>query len=233
MCHSADHMTRRKLSTRSCTAALSMGLLILAVCLFSSPGWCVNDVEIFELLSRNSKEVARFPFHVFVAPDHSSFEGTALPVTSYSFFQPFYRELEYGSPNEVFSTYQFSQGRRWKCFLLRAPNKYESNAIDLWVFDRKHGTWQKPIRLAEWWGDAGHSTDTQTWIEDLNRDNRPDIIVRTVEKDIDLENQNSSAAVSKKDSIFIWENGQFREKTRKYRPRIDLSKYVFNEQGKK
>ena len=234
MGHSTDRMPGHwsRPQTHSCPAALFIGLLILTSCLVGSPGWCVSDVEIFELLSGKSKEVTGFPFHVFVAPDHAGFEGTALPVSSYGFFQPFYGELEYAQPDEIFATYQFPQGRRWKCFLLRVPSKYESDAIDLWIFDRKRGTWQKPIRMAERWGDAGYSKDTQAWIEDLSRDGRPDIIVRTVEKDVDLENPKASAVIKTKNTVFIWEKGRFIEKTRKYWPRIDLSKYTLNEKAR-
>jgi len=90
---------------------------IIILCFLPFGAYALTDQEVLDLLSQSSKEIEKFPFHVYVAPGYGGFHGTALPISSYGFFEPFYEELKYEQPDEIFSTYQFSQGHRWKCFL--------------------------------------------------------------------------------------------------------------------
>ncbi len=209
-------------------------LIIMILCFLPSWAYSLTDRETFDLLSQRSKEIKKFPFHVYIAPDHTGFKGTALPISTYSFFESVYEVLrDTKQPGEIFATYHFWQGARWKCFLLRVPGLYAIDAIDLWVFDTEQNKWQKPLRIADWWGDAGYSVDVQAWIEDLNKDGWLDIVRRTLEADIDLENPKHAPSVKIKDTVFIWEKKHFEDATQEYLPRINLKKYKVNEEGKR
>jgi len=192
---------------------------------------CLTDREVFELLSQNSLEIKQFPFQVYITPDYGEFKGVSLPVAAYDYFLPYYKELSFKQPDEIFATYKFFQGKRWRCFLLRVPNMYDSNGISLWVFDKEKNSWQEPIKIAEWWGDAGYSMDVQAWIEDLNKDGWFDIVVRTLETDINLEDPQTPTPTTtkKKDTIFIWDKDHFKDASREYLRKMKLHQYRFKE----
>ena len=212
---------------------MKRAITILFICLLPFSAYCLSDRDAFELLSQKTKEIKQFPFHVYIAHnyDYGGFKGVSLPVSVYDFFQPYYAELRFKQPNEIFATYQFPQGARWKCFLLRHPNVYASNGISIWVFDREWNCWQEPIKIAEWWGDAGYSIDVQAWIEDLNKDGWFDIVVRTLETDINLEDPQTPTptTIKKKDTIFLWDKDHFIDASREYLPRMKLDQYRFKE----
>jgi len=199
-------------------------------CLLPSTGFPLTNREAYELLIERSIEIKEFPFHVYVMPDYAGFQGVPLPVSSYSFFAPSYEVLKDSNlPGEVFATYHFSQGTRWRCFLLRVPGMYAVEAIDIWIFDTSENKWQKPMKIAEWWGDAGYSIDVQAWIEDLNKDGWFDIVVRTLETDINWEDPQTPTPtnIKKKDTIFIWNKNHFEDASREYLPKIKLDRYRF------
>ena len=193
----------------------------------------MTDREAFDLLSRESKEIRSFPFHVYIvyfARIYVDFEGVSLPVDSYGFFASAYKDLQNADqPGELFATYRFSQGDRWKCFLLRVPGMYATEAIDLWVFDTTKDTWQKPLRIADAYGDAGYSIVVQAWIEDLDNDGYLDIVRRTIETNTDLESTNSPTTEGKTEAVFLWKQDQFKDFTKEYLPMINLNKYRFKD----
>jgi len=78
-----------------------------------------------------------------------------------------------------------------------------------------------------------YSIDVQAWIGDLDGDGLHDLVIRTLEKDMDLESPNYATTVKRKDAVFIWEKDHFKDATRRCLPRITLKKYRFNEEGKK
>jgi hypothetical protein len=94
------------------------------------------------------------------------------------------------------------------------------SAIDLWVFDTLEGKWQKPLRIADSWGDAGELFDIQSWIGDIDNDGMPDIVCRTLRTYWDT-------IIERKNSVFIWKKDQFRDESRKYLSKIDLARYRF------
>jgi hypothetical protein len=206
-------------------------ITILFICLLPFSAYCLSNRDAYELLSLKSKEIKQFPFHVYIAYDYGEFKGVSLPISMYDFFQPYYEELSFKQTDEIFATYQFPQGTRWECFLLRHPNVYASNGISIWVFDREQNYWQEPIKIAEWWGDAGYSIDVQAWVEDLNRDGWFDIVIRTLEKDINLEDPETTTreTIKKKDSIFVWDKDHFKDESREYLPKMKLDQYRFKE----
>jgi hypothetical protein len=106
---------------------------------------------------------------------------------------------------------------------------YDSNAISLWVFDKEKNSWQEPIKIAEWWGDAGYSIDVQAWIEDLNKDGWFDIVVRTLETDINFEDPKTPTTIKKKGAIFVWDKDHFKDASREYLRKIKLHQYRFKE----
>jgi hypothetical protein len=110
---------------------------------------------------------------------------------------------------------------------------YDSNAISLWVFDKEKNNWQEPIKIAEWWGDAGYSIDVQAWIEDLNKDGWFDIVRRTLETDICLEDPKVPTTIKREDSVFVWVQHHFKDTSREFLPKMRLEKHRFNEEGKK
>jgi hypothetical protein len=204
---------------------------ITAIIIFLSPcaGLCLSDREVFVLLSKQSKEIKAFPFHVYITPlDYGNFEGTALPLSSYDFFQPVYGVLQYKQPGEVLATYQFSLGTGWKCFLLRVPNMYSTDAIDLWLYDKTRGRWQKPIRIADSWGDAGEEFEIQSWIGDINNDDRPDVLRRTLRTYRDPADPDAKVRIlERKNVVFVWEKGHFKNDSRRYLPKIDMRRHRF------
>ncbi len=208
-------------------------ITIIFLFLFPLSAYSLSDREAFELLSQKSKEIKKFPFHVYIIYRYADFQGAPLPISSYGFFAPAYKDLmDTEQPDEIFATYQFSQGKRWRCFLLRVPGMYAVEAIDIWVFDTERSTWwQKPFRIAESWGDAGYSIDVQSWIEHVNKDSWLDIIVRTLERDIDLEIPEAPETIKKKDAIFIWDKDHFRDASPEYLPKMKLDQYLFKEHG--
>jgi hypothetical protein len=130
---------------------------LIVLCLLPLSAYCLSDRGAFELLAQKSKRIEKFPFHVYVMPDYTDFEGVSLPVSSYGFFAATYEDLKNTrQPGEIFAIYQFSQGSRWRLFLLRVPGMYAINAIDLWAYDTQENKWQKPLRIAQSWGDAGY-----------------------------------------------------------------------------
>jgi hypothetical protein len=175
-------------------------------------------------------EIKEFPFHVYVMPDYAGFQGIPLPISSYAFFLSAYEVFRGDEqPGELFATFHFSQGARWKCFLLRVPGMYAIEAIDIWVFDTETSKWQKPMKIAESWGDAGYSIRIQAWIDDVNKDGHYDIVVRTLETDIDLEDPKTPTTSKRNDAIFIWDKDHFKDVSREYLPKIKLKKYQFKE----
>lgn len=168
-----------------------MKIISTLIFLFILPcaAYSITDMEALELLTRESKEIKSFPFHVYsiyVRPSYVDFEGVPLPISTYSFFASAYPGLNNTEQQrEIFATYQFTQGNQWRCFLLRVPGMYDIHAIDLWIFNINDGTWQKPLEIADGWGDDGYSIDIQTWIEDIDMDGYLDIVRRTLETDTD------------------------------------------------
>jgi len=205
----------------------------MITCLMPSVGGCLTDPEVFDLLSKNSLEIKQFPFHVYIASDYGEFKGVSLPVSAYDYFLPYYEELRFKQPGEIFATFQFSQGTRWRCFLLRVPGMYAIEAIDIWIFDTEQNTWQKPMKIAERWGDAGYSIDVQAWIEDVNKDGWFDIVRRTLEKNIDLEDPRLPTTTRTQNNVFVWDKDHFEDVSREYSPQLKFKNYRFNEEGKK
>jgi len=199
-------------------------------CLLTSTSFSLTDREAFELLIQRSVEIKKFPFHVYVMPDYVGFQGVPLPVSSYAFFASAYEVLRSAEqPGELFATFHFSQSTRWRCFLLRVPGMYDIEAIDIWVFDTETNKWQKPIKIAESWGDAGYSIRIQAWIDDVNKDGRYDIFVRTLETNIDLEDPKTPTTSKRNDAIFIWDKDRFKDGSREYLQKIRFKKYQFKE----
>jgi hypothetical protein len=106
---------------------------------------------------------------------------------------------------------------------------YDSNAISVWIFDKERNVWQEPMKIAEWWGDAGYSINVQAWVEDVNKDGTLDIIQRTIETNIDLEQPEVPTTTKRKDAVFLWDKDHFRDASREYLPKIKLDKYPLNE----
>jgi|OpeIllAssembly_1097287.scaffolds.fasta_scaffold438177_3 hypothetical protein len=106
----------------------------IILCLLPFSTYALTDKEVFELLSKESKQVTNDPFHVYISRDYDDFEGSPLPISAYSFFASEYTDLKDAKePGEIFATYQFTQGSRWKCFLLRVPGMYAIDDIDIWI----------------------------------------------------------------------------------------------------
>lgn len=209
-------------------------ITIIVLCLFPLSAYCLSDREAFELLSQKSQEIKQFPFHVYITPDYAGFKGVPLPVSSYGFFARAYEVLNDDKlPDEIFATFQFSQGTRWRCFLLRVPGMYAIEAIDIWIFDTEQNTWQRPMKIAERWGDAGYLIDVQAWIEDVNNDGWFDIVRRTLEKNIDLEDPRLPTTTSTQNNVFVWDKDHFKDVSREYSPQLKFKNYRFNEEGKK
>lgn len=211
-------------------------LAFIIICLFPLPGYCLTDQEVFDLLMKLSKE-AKPPIHVYVAPDgldYGAVQGVALPVASYSFFSKTYDVLKTShQPDEIYVISRFSQGARWKCFLLRVPGMYSPDAVDIWTFDTKENAWQKPLRIADWWGDAGYETNTQSWIEDLNKDGFFDIIRKTIETCTDLEEPGSPQKKERHDDVFLWDKERWKNVSSEYLPKIGINKYRLYDRYKK
>jgi hypothetical protein len=207
-------------------------ILIVLIYLLPSTGECLSHLEVFTILSKHSSEINSFPFHVYIEPEnYTGFKGIALPITAYEYFQPFYSDLSFKQPNEIFATYKFSQGTRWECFLLRVPNMYTSNGISLWIFDKENNIWQKPFKIAESWGDAGYSIEVEAWIEDINNDGWLDVVLRTIEISTaaDWVPPDFEETTKTLDRILIWEKNHLEDLSIKYLPKIDLNKYQFFE----
>ncbi len=208
--------------------------VIVVFCVLPFSVYSFSGKEAFELLSRESKEISEFPFHVYSVREHTGFEGVRLPVSAYDFFASAYGDLKNAEmPGEVFAVHKFSQDSRWKCFLLRVPGMYASDAIDLWVFDTGRGTWQQPLRLADWWSDGGYEMNIQAWVEDLNKDGWLDIVRRSLETDMDLDDPKEGTIVKRKTDVFIWDKDRFRDATQEYLPGLSLKKYRFSKEGGK
>jgi hypothetical protein len=210
-----------------------LAAIVISICLLPSTGFCFSDREVFDLLSQKSKAINHFPFHVFIADKDTTFEGVALPVSAYDFFQPVYDELQFKQPDEIFATYQFSQGNRWQWFLLRVPNMYTSNGIDIWTFDREQNVWQKPMKIAESWGDGEDTIDVHAWIEDLDHDGDLDIVERRRESFPGPEGDVNEWIIKMKLRIFLWEKDHFEDVTRnafdKLHLTFDIEKYHVKE----
>jgi hypothetical protein len=209
-------------------------IAIIVLCFLPLSAYCLSDREAFELLSQKTEEIKQFPFHVYITPGYAGFQGVPLPVSLYGFFARSYEDLKDNKlSDEIFATFQFSQGTRWRCFLLRVPGMYAIEAIDIWIFNTEQNTWQTPMKIAEWWGDAGYSIDIQAWIEDVNRDGWFDIVRRTLEKNIDLEDPKFPATTKTQNNVFVWDKDHFKDVSSEYSPKLKLKKYRFNEEGKK
>ncbi len=194
----------------------------------------MSDQEVFNLLSKNSIK-AEIPIHVYIKSvkiekdwDYSPFNGTPLPVSSYSYFKKYYEQLENAEQQgELFAVYQFSQGTRWHCFLLRVPGMYSIDQIDLWVYDKENTLWLPPFKVAEEWGDAGEAIDIQGWIEDINRDGSFDIVRRTLETDMHLYDAKPRTTGKYKNEVFLWEKDRFKDASSEYVNKIKFKKYRF------
>jgi len=110
---------------------------------------------------------------------------------------------------------------------------YAIEAIDIWIFDTDKNTWAKPMKIAEWWGDAGYSIDIQAWIEDVNKDGWLDIVRRTLEENIDLEDPKLPTTTKIQNNVFVWDKDHFKDMSAQYSPKLKLKKYRFNKEGKK
>ena len=214
---------------------------IMICLLLPCAGYGLSDREAFELLMNTSIQ-AKPPIHVYVAPDYNkdnrpdygAVQGTSLPVSSYQFFGTAYEELKtFDQPGEIYAVSHFSLGSRWLCFLLRVPGMYAPEAIDIWVFDTEKNKWLKPLRIAEWWGDAGYEIDTQAWIRDVNKDGLYDIVRRTIETDTDLEDPKSPQTKKRHDDVLLWDKGRWRKASPESLTKIGGSKYKFYDRYKK
>lgn len=96
----------------------------------------------------------------------------------------------------------------------------------MWVFDTEKGTWQKPLRIADSWGDAGEEFDIQSWIFDINGDGAPDILRKMLRAYRDPADSGSKVTiVERKYHAFIWDEGCFKDESLKYLPKINLKVY--------
>jgi len=190
---------------------------------------CLPDQGAFNLLSQKSKEITQYPFHVYLVYNDNAFQGEPLPIWSYEIFKPFYNEMNDKQPEEIFATYQFAQVERWQCFLLRHPNVYDINGISIWIYGKERRNWQMPIKIAEEWGDEGYTINVQAWIEDINKDGRLDIVIRSLEKDMDLDDPQNHTTIKEKDTVLIWAEDHFKDASGEYLPKVNLNEYQFKE----
>jgi hypothetical protein len=206
----------------------------MIILLFPLQGFCMSDQEAFNLLMQNSTNV-KMPIHVYVAPmnenkewDYGPFQGIPLPFASYSYFKKYYGQLENAErPEELFATYQFSQGNRWHFFLLRVPGMYSIDQIDLWIYDKEKKQWLSPFKVAEEWGDAGEAIEVQGWITDINKDGSLNIVRRTLEIDTHLYDSKPRTTRKYKNEVFVWAEDHFKDVSKEYANKLKLNKYRF------
>jgi len=209
-------------------------LAIALIFLFPLSGYCLSDQDVFNLLSGTSKK-AELPLHVYVAPinkdkkwSYGAYDGTPLPVSSYQYFANTYGQLKNAEfPGEIFAIFQFSQGTRWQCFLLRVPGIYSSDQIDLWMFDTVKKQWMAPMKIAEAWGDGGEAIDVQGWIEDINKDGLFDVVRRTLEIDMHIYDDKPHTTKKIANKVFIWDKDHFKDASNEYSSRLKFNKYIF------
>jgi|OpeIllAssembly_1097287.scaffolds.fasta_scaffold438177_2 hypothetical protein len=71
----------------------------------------------------------------------------------------------------------------------------------------------------------------QSWLEDLNKDGKADIVLRILDIDDNIEEPKLGTTTKKKNFVYVWEKDHFQDTTRKYLPKINFEKYRFNEKG--
>lgn len=87
-----------------------------------------------------------------------------------------------------------------------------------------------PIKIAEEWGDEGYTINVQAWIEDINKDGRLDIVIRSLEKDMDLTDPQNPTTIKEKNTVLIWAEDHFKDATGEFLPKLNLNEYQFKEE---
>ena len=205
---------------------------IIFLCLLPLASYGISDSEAFRMLSQKSQQIKSFPFKV---DNSQTFQGLALPASSYKYFSTEYGWFKANSdPDQLFATYKFSKGKRWQFFLLRGPGQYlDINQIDLWIFDTNKNRWHKPLTVAESWGDAGYSVDVRSWIVLINKNNTFYIIRRTFWEDMGLQSQIPNTTNGIKDELFVWEKDQLRKKNTNFLSKEKIEAVTSNKKNSK
>ena len=163
-----------------------------------------NSDSFLDLFS----EIKYQDLHIYTPPfdtsDHSDkFDGKQIDRS----FYPFLIFNNYINPTEIDTFYHYFACFKFKLtdnktgLIIRRPSQYSETAIDLYTWDNLAKKVTNIINLADAFGDEGWHFVQDAWIEDVNKDNQLDIVIRKKEFDQDLDDPTK---ISRSDTSFVF-----------------------------
>ncbi|MDX2069520.1 MAG: hypothetical protein SFV55_13920 [Haliscomenobacter sp.] len=163
-----------------------------------------NSDSFLDLFS----EINYHDLHIYTPPydisDHSDkFDGKQIDRS----FYPFLVFDNHINPTEIDTFYHYFACCKFKLtdnktgLIIRRPSQYSETAIDLYTWDNLAKKVTNIINLADAFGDEGWHFVQDAWIEDINKDNQLDIVIRKKEFDQDLDDPTK---ISRSDTSFVF-----------------------------
>ncbi len=163
-----------------------------------------NSDSFLDLFS----EIKYQDLHIYTPPydisDHSDkFDGKQIDRS----FYPFLVFDNHINPTEIDTFYHYFACCKFKLtdnktgLIIRRPSQYSETAIDLYTWDNLAKKVTNIINLADAFGDEGWHFVQDAWIEDVNKDNQLDIVIRKKEFDQDLDDPTK---ISRSDTSFVF-----------------------------
>jgi hypothetical protein len=122
--------------------------------------------------------------------------------------------------NHFFACYKFKLSNNKTGLIIRRPSQYSETAIDLYTWDRIEKKVTNIINLSDAFGDEGWHFVQDAWIQDVNSDNKLDVIIRKKELDYDLD-EPTNISHSDTSIVFLGDGKTFKQSQFK----VDKNKY--------
>jgi hypothetical protein len=156
-------------------------VLVALACLSQACAGAPPEPPLVVALTRGSTQAPAETLHVRppeLAGLGAPYPGKSLDTALYGAFAGQYPELKDRRPDELSTLFQVALGHGRTGFVLRVPSQYSSTAADLWVYDRDRRAWERPVHLADAFGDGAWEFSEDGWIVDVDGDGYRDVVRR-------------------------------------------------------
>jgi len=163
-----------------------------------------NSGEFLNLFS----EIKYQDLHIYTPPYDTSnrvdkYYGKQIDPSFYKslVFDNYITPTETDTFDHYFACYKFKLTDNKTGLIIRRPSQYSETAIDLYTWDNIDKKIINIINLADAFGDEGWYFVQDAWLDDINNDNRMDIVIRKKEYTQDLDEPTN---ISRSDTSFVF-----------------------------
>lgn len=184
---------------------------LLQTCSDNSSKRTVKDnlpIDNSEAFLKLFSEIKYQDLHIYTPPYDTSnrvdkYGGKKIDRSFYKFlaFNNFINPSEIDTFYHYFACYKFKLSDNKTGLIIRRPSQYSETAIDLYTWDNADKKVTNIINLADAFGDEGWHFVQDAWIEDVNKDNNFDVVIRKKEFDQDLDEPTN---ISRSDTAFVF-----------------------------